>query len=194
VRHIQDKWALKAQKERYRTRAVYKLQQILESRNFDIAKIHSVFDIGAAPGGWSHYLKLKFPNLEIFAIDILPIEKIEGIHFFQEDVKNIEKIKEIALKIGTFDLVISDLAPNLSGIRDVDEENIYELNLITLQAAVKLLKRNNNSKFIIKTFQNSNLKKLRHDVSLYFRNIETHKPAASKSNSGEIYLLGEDLI
>ena len=194
MRHIQDKWALKAQREGYRTRAVYKLQQILETRNFDIQKIHSVFDIGAAPGGWSHYLKLKFPNLEIFAIDILPIEKIEGIHFFQEDVRNIEKIKEIALKIGTFDLVISDLAPNLSGIRDVDEENIYELNLITLHAAIKLLKRNQYSKFIIKTFQNRNLKKFRYDLSEYFKNISTHKPAASKSNSGEIYLSGENLI
>ncbi|MEK9649963.1 MAG: RlmE family RNA methyltransferase [Gammaproteobacteria bacterium] len=190
----QDKWAIKAQREGYRTRAVYKLEEILRSQNYKIHNSYSVFDIGAAPGGWSHYLKKKFPKLQISAIDILPIEPIEGVDFYQEDIRNIELIDQIRQKIGSFDLVISDLAPNLSGIRDVDEENIYELNLITLQAAIKLLGKESHTKFIIKTFQNGYLKKFRQDMGMYFQNIMTCKPAASKSKSGEIYLLGENLL
>lgn len=190
----QDKWAIKAQREGYRTRAVYKLEEILRSQNYKIHNSYSVFDIGAAPGGWSHYLKKKFPKLQISAIDILPIEPIEGVDFYQEDIRNIELIDQIRQKIGSFDLVISDLAPNLSGIRDVDEENIYELNLITLQAAIKLLGKERHTKFIIKTFQNGYLKKFRQDMGMYFQNIMTCKPAASKSKSGEIYLLGENLL
>lgn len=192
--HTQDKWAIKAQKEGYRSRAVYKLEEILRSSNYDFNKINSVVDIGAAPGGWSHYLKSKFPTLDVYAIDILPIDNITGVNFFQTDIRSINELEIFSLKMGTFDLVISDLAPNITGIRDVDEENIYELNMITLQAAKKLLKKSPYSKFIIKTFQNTNLKKFRQDISEYFNKVLTHKPAASKSKSGEIYLSGEDLI
>ena len=159
--HTQDKWAIKAQKEGYRSRAVYKLEEILRSSNYDFNKINSVVDIGAAPGGWSHYIKSKFPAIDVYAIDILPIDNIVGVNFFQTDIRSIDELEIFPLKMGTFDLVISDLAPNITGIRDVDEENIYELNVITLQAAKKLLKKSPYSKFIIKTFQNTNLKKFR---------------------------------
>ena len=115
---------------------------------------------------------------------------IQDVNFFQEDILNIDNIKEISSLKLNFDLVISDLAPNLTGIRAVDDENIFELNLLTLRAASNYLKRNNGS-FIIKTFQNSMLKKLRIEMEKCFHLVQTYKPAASKSKSGEIYLFGE---
>jgi len=89
-----------------------------------------------------------------------------------------------------FNLVISDLAPNLTGIRAVDEENIFELNITTLNTAINYLDKSSGS-FIIKTFQNSLLKELRIKMEKSFHLVQTYKPAASKSKSGEIYLYGE---
>jgi 23S rRNA (uridine2552-2'-O)-methyltransferase len=113
--------------------------------------------------------------------------------FFQEDIVNIDKIDEISSLKSKFDLVISDLAPNLTGIRAVDEENIFELNIITLGTAINYLSMSNGS-FIIKTFQNNLFKKLRTEMEKSFHLVQTYKPAASKSKSGEIYLYGERLL
>ena len=117
------------------------------------------------------------------------MDSIDGVSFFQEDILNIDQIDEIYSLKNNFDLVISDLAPNLSGIRTVDEENIFELNLLTLETAVSYLKKDESS-FIMKTFQNSSLKKLRLTMEKSFQLVQTYKPAASKSKSGEIYLYG----
>jgi len=117
------------------------------------------------------------------------MDSIEGVTFFQEDIINIDQIEEISLLKKKFDLVISDLAPNLTGIRTVDEENIFDLNILTLEIATNYLKQGNTS-FIIKTFQNSLLKKLRLEMEKSFQLVQTYKPAASKSKSGEIYLYG----
>ena len=154
-------------------------------------KNHSfVLDIGSAPGGWSELIKGMTPSSSVYAIDLLPMDPINGVMFFQEDIMNIDEIKEIYLLKSKFNLVISDLAPNLTGIRAVDEENIFELNIITLNTAKSYLSKSNGS-FIIKTFQNSLLKKLRTEMEKSFHLVQTYKPAASKSKSGEIYLYGE---
>ena len=118
------------------------------------------------------------------------MDPIEGVLFFQEDVLNIDEIEEIFLHKSKFSLVISDLAPNLTGIRAVDDEKIFDLNIITLRVAINYLCKSNGS-FIIKTFQNSMLKKLRTEMENSFHLVQTYKPAASKSKSGEIYLYGE---
>mgnify|MGYP000608725131 FL=1 len=118
------------------------------------------------------------------------MDPIKNVYFFQEDVANIDAIKEISILKTKFDLVISDLAPNLSGIRAVDEEKIFDLNIETLRTASIYLNRYNGS-FIIKTFQNSLLKRFRTEMEKCFHLVQTYKPAASKSKSGEIYLFGE---
>ena len=114
---------------------------------------------------------------------------MKGLKFFREDICNIDNISEINNKKGSFDLVISDLAPNLSGIRDVDESNVHELNLETLRVANSYL--NDSGTFIVKTFQNTLLKNFRTEMENYFSLVQTFKPAASKSKSGEIYLYGD---
>ena len=184
-----DSWALKAKKLGFRSRAVFKLEEILTKTKI-LQKNSLVLDIGSAPGGWSELIKAMTPSSNVYAIDLLPMDPIKDVIFFQEDILNIDEIDEIFLLKSKFDLVISDLAPNLSGIRAVDEENIFELNIITLRTALRYLKKSNGS-LVIKTFQNSSLKKLRIEMEKSFHLVQTYKPAASKSKSAEIYLYGE---
>jgi 23S rRNA (uridine2552-2'-O)-methyltransferase len=184
-----DSWAIKAKQLGLRSRAVFKLEEILKKTKALKKGPSNILDIGSAPGGWSELIRLLSPSSQIFAIDLLEMDSIEGVTFFQEDIINIDQIEEISLLKKKFDLVISDLAPNLTGIRTVDEENIFDLNILTLEIATNYLKQGNTS-FIIKTFQNSLLKKLRLEMEKSFQLVQTYKPAASKSKSGEIYLYG----
>jgi len=184
-----DSWAIKAKQQGIRSRAVFKLEEILQKTKALKKGTSNVLDIGSAPGGWSELIKALSPTSQIFAIDLLEMNSIEGVKFFQEDIIKIDQIEEIFLLKNKFDLVISDLAPNLTGIRMVDEENIFELNILTLETAGNYLKQGNGS-FIIKTFQNSLLKKFRLQMEKSFQLVQTYKPAASKSKSGEIYFYG----
>ena len=183
-----DSWALKAKKLGFRSRAVFKLEEIL-IKTKALKNNSFVLDIGSAPGGWSELIKGMTPSSSVYAIDLLPMDPINGVMFFQEDIINIDEIKEISLLKSKFNLVISDLAPNLTGISVIDESNIYELNDITLDVAVEYLSKSKGV-FIIKTFQNSMLKKLRTKMMKSFDEVQTFKPAASKKQSAEIYLYG----
>ena len=183
-----DNWANRAKQEGYRTRAVYKLEEILQKTK-SLRKSQNVLDLGSAPGGWSHYIKKKSPNSEVYAIDILDMEVVDGVYFFQNSIEEIDSIDVISSKMGSFGLVISDIAPNLTGINAIDIENIYELNILTLDTAAKYLNKSHGS-FIMKTFQNSMLKNLRKKMELSFKIVQTFKPAASKKQSGEIFLYG----
>ena len=184
-----DSWALKAKKLGFRSRAAFKLEEIL-IKTKALKSNGLVLDVGSAPGGWSQLIKTLKPKSTVYAVDLLPMDPIKDVYFFQEDIANIDAIKEISLLKTKFDLVISDLAPNLTGISAVDEENIFELNSITLKTAVNYLKKSHGT-FILKTFQNSLLKKMRLEMEKSFNIVQTYKPAASKSKSGEIYLYGE---
>ncbi len=184
-----DSWSTKAKKLGLRSRAVFKLEEIL-IKTKALKSNSLVLDIGSAPGGWSQLIKILQPKSTVYAVDLLPMDPIKDVYFYQEDIVNIDTINEISLLKTKFDLVISDLAPNLSGISSVDKENIFELNSITLKTAVNYLNRS-NGKFILKTFQNSLLKNIRLQMEKNFNIVQTLKPAASKSKSGEIYLYGE---
>jgi len=183
-----DNWANKAKQMGYRSRAVFKLEEILNKLNHN-KSYTNVLDLGSAPGGWSQYIAKKYPKSKIFAIDILDMEPISGVTFVNDDICNIHNVEKIHSIKGEFDLVISDIAPNLTGIKAVDEENIYELNLLSVNVANQYLK-NLNATMIIKTFQNSNFKNLRKHMELLFKMVQTYKPAASKNKSAEIYLYG----
>ena len=118
------------------------------------------------------------------------MEPVDNVSFFKADIKNINQIKAVNDKKGTFDLVISDLAPNITGIGAIDDEAIYEYNTLTLEVALKY--SNNKSKFLIKTFQNSYLKKFKSFIEKNFTLVQNFKPLASKATSSEIYLYGEN--
>ena len=174
-----DNWAKRAKDEGYRSRAVFKLQEIIKKTK--LKKISNVLDLGSAPGGWSQLIIKNYPNSKVFAIDILDMEKIDGVNFFQISIEKIEEIEDIYS-------LISDIAPNLTGISAVDSENVLNLNHLTINTAHKFLDKGGT--LIMKTFQNNNLKSLRKNMELSFKLVQTYKPAASKKQSGEIYLYG----
>ena len=181
-----DNWAKKAKDKGYRSRAVFKLEEILKKTK--ILNCSNVLDLGSSPGGWSEYIVKKYPTSKVYAIDIIDMEPIEGVTFFKDSIENLYNLKEILKLKGCFELVISDIAPNLSGIRAVDSENIINLNMLTVKIANDFL--DSSGSMIMKTFQNSNLKTLRKNMELSFKLVQTYKPAASKKQSGEIYLYG----
>ena len=181
-----DNWAQKAKKKGYRSRAVFKLEEILKKTK--IMNYSYVLDLGSSPGGWSEYIVKKYPTSKVYAIDILDMEPIDGVTFFKDSIENLYNLEEILKLKGCFKLVISDIAPNLSGISAVDSENILNLNMLTVQIANDFL--DSSGSMIMKTFQNSNLKTLRKNMELSFKLVQTYKPAASKKQSGEIYLYG----
>ena len=183
-----DSWAKKAKSNGYRSRAVFKLEEILGKIKFKNTD-GKVLDIGSSPGGWSQYIIKNFPKKEVYAIDLLDMKSIDGVCFVKEDIHNIDEIELLHKNKGSFELVISDIAPNLTGINAVDIENVYELNILTISIANRYL-QNSNGFFIMKTFQNSMLKILRKNMAIYFDMVQTYKPAASKKQSGEIYLYG----
>ena len=182
-----DNWANKAKQMGYRTRAVFKLEEIL-SKIKPKKRYKNVLDIGSSPGGWSQYIKKKYSNVNIYAVDILDMEPIDGVNFYKDSIENIDNIIEINKLKGTFNLVISDIAPNLSGIGAIDIENIFELNQMTVNVAKNYL--NSDGIMIMKTFQNNMLKTLRRETEMSFKEVQTFKPMASKKQSGEIYLFG----
>lgn len=181
-----DNWAQKAKEKGYRSRAVFKLEEILKKTK--IMNYSYVLDLGSSPGGWSEYIIKKYPTSKVYAIDIIDMEPIDGVTFFKDNIENLYNLEEILKLKGCFKLVISDIAPNLSGISAVDSENILNLNMLTVKIANDFL--DSSGSMIMKTFQNSNLKTLRKNMELSFKLVQTYKPAASKKQSGEIYLYG----
>ena len=181
-----DNWAQKAKKRGYRSRAVFKLEEILKKTK--TINYSNVLDLGSSPGGWSEYMIKKYPTSNVYAIDLIDMEPIEGVTFFKDSIENLYNLQEISKLKGCFKLVISDIAPNLSGISAVDSENILNLNMLTVKIASDFL--DSSGSLIMKTFQNSNLKILRKNMELSFKLVQTYKPAASKKQSGEIYLYG----
>ena len=182
-----DNWANKAKQLGYRSRAVFKLEEIL-NKVLPKKNIKNVLDIGSAPGSWSQYIIKRYKQAKVYAVDILKMEPLEGVNFYQESIDNIDNIDEINRLKGNFNLVISDIAPNLSGISAIDNANIFELNQLTIKVAKDYLV--DNGMIIMKTFQNNMLKNLRKEMELSFKLVQTYKPAASKKKSGEIYLFG----
>jgi len=181
-----DNWAIKAKQMGYRSRAVFKLEEILKKTK--TRNLKNVLDLGSSPGAWSQLIIKMNPDSNIYALDILDMEPIEGVHFFKQSIEDIQSITPVHRLKGSFNLVISDIAPNLSGIKSVDSENIFDLNKLTVEIASDFLCK--GGKLIMKTFQNSFLKTLRKNMEISFKIVQTYKPAASKKQSGEIYLYG----
>ena len=125
-----DNWAQKAKEKGYRSRAVFKLEEILKKTK--IMNCSNVLDLGSSPGGWSEYIIKKYPTSKVYAIDIIDMQPIDGVTFFKDSIENLYNLEEISKLKGCFKLVISDIAPNLSGISAVDSENILNLNTVSI--------------------------------------------------------------
>jgi len=174
-----------SKKDGYRSRAAYKLKQINKSHNL-IKQNQNILDIGCAPGSWIQVIKeLTKDKTSITGIDILPMAKIEGITFLQKDLLEVD---DMDLN-GKLDLVLSDIAPNISGIGITDSENMIELLNIEIYLINKFLVKGGS--FLAKCFQGSSFDHLKEFMANNFEEVIRIKPEASRPNSKECYLLGK---
>lgn len=191
--HVSDRYVRRAQAEGYRSRAAYKLAQIA-GRDKLFAPGMTVVDLGAAPGGWSQVAaKAVGPSGRVIALDVLDVPGLAGVTVVQgdfEDEATLAGLEEM-LAGRPVDLVISDMAPNISGIASADQARGMALAEIALDFAVKHLKPRGN--FLVKTFQGSGFEAFLQAMRGRFAEVVVRKPEASRSRSREVYLLGKGL-
>lgn len=187
--HFSDPYVKKAKQEGYRARAAYKLLEIQQKDHlFKPGMV--VVDLGAAPGGWSQVVKdLVGEKGRIIALDILPMDPISGVECLQGDFEDAQVIENLHKLVGEqkIDLVISDLAPNMSGIASVDQARAMRLVESALLFAQQVLKPGGT--FLIKAFQGAGFDNYLRDMRRSFDKIVIRKPQASRQRSSEIYLL-----
>ena len=191
--HVTDRYVRQARQEGYRSRAAYKLRELARQDRL-ILPGAVVVDLGAAPGGWSQVAaELAGPKGRVLAVDILDMQPLPGVEFIRGDFGDEAVLQALEARLGgtQADLVLSDMAPNISGIRMVDQARSAQLAELALDFALKWLKPEGN--VLVKMFQGEAYNGLREQMRRQFRQVLTRKPQASRSRSAEIYLLGRGL-
>ena len=191
--HHQDEYVLKARAQGYRSRAVFKLAEI-QQKDRVLKAGQLVLDLGAAPGGWSEYASTIIGEQgKIIALDLLPMEPIAGVTFVQGDFTEQETLDQLLELIGDrrFDLVLSDMAPNLSGVGSVDQPKSIYLAELAFDLAENFL--NSTGVFVVKLFQGAGSEELIASFRRRFRSVKLRKPDASRSRSSEIYAICDGL-
>jgi len=189
--HFDDEYVKMAQAQGYRSRAVYKLSEIQEKDQI-IKPGMNVIDLGAAPGGWSQYArKLIGKKNRMIALDILPIEPLEGVDFIQGDFCEEAILNQLyALLDGAaVNLVMSDMAPNMSGNKTTDQSRSIYLGELALDTAKTVLTKDGT--FLVKLFQGAGFDEFHHEVQHYFSKVVIRKPKASRPRSNEVYILAK---
>jgi 23S rRNA (uridine2552-2'-O)-methyltransferase len=187
--HFSDAWVKKAQKEGYRSRAVYKLEEI-QTKDRILRPGMAVVDLGAAPGGWSQYAsRLVGSRGTILAMDILPMDPLPHVEFVQGDFREdavLEKLLGL-LEGRKPDLVMSDIAPNVSGVDAVDQPRAMYLAELAVDFADRVLRPGGD--LLMKVFQGEGFDELIRDLRRRYRKVVIRKPAASRPRSREVYAL-----
>lgn len=187
--HFSDEYVKRARKEGYRSRAVYKLKE-LDTRDRLLRPGQKVVDLGAAPGAWSQYLVERVgASGRVIALDILPMEALPGVEVLQGDFNEQRTLDALmaALAGQPIDLVISDIAPNISGIETVDQARVMGLAELALDFSTRVLKPGGS--FLVKVFQGRGFPELYRVMQGRFSKVVTRKPKASRARSAELYLL-----
>lgn len=185
--HIDDFYVQKAQKEGYRARAAYKLIEINEKTGL-IKKGMTVVDLGSAPGSWSQVAgQLVGDDGVLIASDILPMDTLENVTFIQGDFREEAVFNQIMAQVGgrCVDVVLSDMAPNTSGMAAVDQPRMMYLCELAVEFALSVL--NEGGALIMKVFQGEGSQQLRADMQKKFSKIKSIKPAASRPRSKEMF-------
>jgi len=185
--HHQDAYVLKAREQGYRSRAVFKLEEI-QQKDSIFKTGQFVLDLGAAPGGWSEFaVQAVGDQGRVIALDLLPIEPIAGVEFLQGDFTEQQTLDDLQAIIGDqkFDLVLSDMAPNLSGMHSVDQPKSIHLAELAFEMARDFMK--SRGVFVVKLFQGEGFEDLVSTFRLTFKSVKLRKPEASRSRSSEIY-------
>lgn len=196
--HVNDPYVKLATREGYRARAAYKLKEIDET--LDLVKPgHLVVDLGSAPGAWSQYLRRKMSpsgaamgelNGTIVALDLLPMAPVEGVQFLQGDFREPEMLARLTevLRGRLADVVVSDMAPNLSGIASADTSRVAHLVELALEFSQTHMKP--DGALVVKVFHGSGYNALVQLFKASFRTVKPIKPKASRDKSSETFLVG----
>lgn len=193
-RHINDPWVKKATSQGYRSRAVYKFKEIDEQDNL-VKPGMVVVDLGSAPGGWSQYIARKFGNkVTTIAIDLLEMGQIDNVHFIQGDFQDEDVLKQVddLLDGRKIDLVISDMAPNITGVRSSDEA-LYESLLDSVLYFCEL-RLKPNSHLLVKLFEGAAAHYYRREVKTRYKSGVVRKPESSRPKSREFYFLAKNRL
>ena len=188
--HVNDPFVKLAQKDGYRARAAYKLLEI-DDKDRLIKPGMVVVDLGSTPGSWSQVAIQRLKgNGRVIALDLLPMVGIPGVEFIQGDFREDEILAQLEEKLNghQIDLVISDMAPNISGISSVDQPNAVYLTELAVDFSLKWLKPEGN--FLVKVFVGSGFEEIVKIMRDSFDKVVTRKPKASRDRSTEVYLLG----
>ena len=188
--HINDEFVKRAQKEGYRARAAYKLTEI-DDKNKLIKPGMVIVDLGATPGSWSQVVVQRLKGQgRVIALDLLEMDPINGVEFIQGDFReeSVLKLLEEKLNNKKVDLVIADMAPNISGITIVDQAGAAYLTELALGFTKEWLKPSGN--FLVKVFIGEGFDEILKNMRSMFDKVVTRKPKASRGRSNEVYLLG----
>jgi 23S rRNA (uridine2552-2'-O)-methyltransferase len=188
--HFTDKYVQQAQELGYRSRATFKLLQIQQKDKL-IKPGMTVVDLGAAPGGWSQIVApLVGSKGRVIALDILPMEPLKNVEFIEGDFREESVLAQLEKLLDgkTIDLVISDMAPNMSGDDSIDQPRIMQLADLALEFATQHLRPGGT--FLVKIFQGSEFQEYFQQMRGLFNKVIARKPDASRARSSEVYLLG----
>lgn len=196
--HINDPYVKLAQQKGYRARAAFKLIEILEIEKL-MRRGDVVVDLGSAPGSWSQVARERLAGPggavdgRIIALDLLPMEPVAGVEFIQGDFRDDEVLRQLEEKVGSqaVDLVISDMAPNLSGVGVADSARIQHVCDLALEFACTHLKP--EGALIVKAFHGSGFSQIVESFKQRFRRVVERKPKASRDKSAETFLVGRTL-
>jgi 23S rRNA (uridine2552-2'-O)-methyltransferase len=187
--HVNDPYVQRAKAEGYRSRAAYKIAEI-DAKDHLFAKGQIVVDLGATPGGWAQVAAQKVgPKGRVIAVDLLEMPPLPGVTFVQADFTTDEGVAAIEAALGGRrpDLVLSDMAPNMSGVASADQARIIYLNELTAEFAEKWLAPGGS--VLMKTFQGAGFPELLKRLRAQFSSVVSRKPDASRGRSAEMYLL-----
>ena len=190
MEHLNDPYVKLAQKEGYRARAAYKLMEI-DDKDKLIKPGMTVVDLGSAPGSWSQVAVQRLKGQgKVIALDILDMQPIGGVTFIQGDFREESVLRVLEQKINNtqVDLVIADMAPNISGVKDVDQAGAAYLTELALDFSKDWLKPGGN--FVVKVFIGAGFEEILQNMRQMFDKVVTRKPKASRDRSSEVYLLG----
>lgn len=189
--HFSDEYVKLAQQKGYRSRAVFKLEEI-DAKDRLLRPGMSVVDLGAAPGGWSQFAAGRVGKSgRIIALDILPVEAIEGVTIIQGDFQEEAVLNRLleALEGRPVDLVLSDMAPNMSGARVVDQPRAMYLAELALDTARQVLRP--GGAFVAKLFMGAGFDEYQREARASFASVANRKPKASRDRSREVYLVAK---
>ncbi|MEM1579362.1 MAG: SAM-dependent methyltransferase [Archaeoglobaceae archaeon] len=186
MRDRRDYYYWEAKKQGYRSRAAFKLKQMNKEFRL-IKKGDIVLDLGAAPGGWSQ-VAVELGAF-VVAVDVNPMEKLEGVTFVQADITDESLIHTLLEISDSYDVVISDASPKITGIWTIDHLRSVDLARASFRIACSVLKQGGN--FLVKVFQGEEIQKFYNELKNHFAFKKFHSPKASRKSSAEIYFIGK---